>query len=168
MLNWKSPKQHGIEERKQRDVRAQPECQGKDDNHAKRRILAQEAKAIAKVLKKFFQPAHAARVAAFFLALLDSAQIEQGGAARFVGAEAIGDALFGSALEVIAQFLVQFILDCAPSKQRTNAERNDMEPAFETHAHASFKFMTATIAVERRSHWPASMLSCFRPILVSA
>jgi hypothetical protein len=122
----------------------------------------------SEVLEKFFQPAHAAGITAFFLALLDPARIEQGGAARLLSAKAIGDALFRFALEMIAQFLVQFVLDRASPEQRTNPERNGMEPAFEIHAHASFKFMTATIAVERRSHWPASMLSCFRPILVSA
>ena len=95
-------KQHAIEERKQRGIRAQPECQGKDDNRAESGILAQQAKAVANVLEKFFQPAHAPHVAAFLLALLDSAQLEQRRAACFLNAEATCDALFRSALEMIA------------------------------------------------------------------
>ena len=68
---------------------AEREDKKRDDGEAG--LLAEGAKRVARVLRKVFEPAGAAGVAAFFFDLLGAAECEAGAAMGFFGSGAVRD-----------------------------------------------------------------------------
>jgi hypothetical protein len=78
------PKEHDIDEAKNRGVRADSERERQNRDGSEAGILAQHARAEAHILPQGFEPHAWARAANFFLHLFDSAHLDARGAPRFL------------------------------------------------------------------------------------
>src|SRR6516162_567711 len=76
---------------------------------------------------------HAARVAALFLAQLQSTHRAQRSSARVFRGHALREELLGLALEVILKLFVEFPLDAMAAEERAQPQWNRVDPMFEAH-----------------------------------
>jgi hypothetical protein len=74
-------------------------------------------------LKRGFDDAHAARVAAIFFGKFDAAEFAAGFAASFFGAEACGDVLLRFLFEVMLELIAQLPFHLITAKEGAQAER---------------------------------------------
>src|SRR5262249_44715535 len=116
----------------------------------------------AQVLDPVLDEGEATHVAAFLLALLHGTESACGGEAGLFQGKAGGEALLDLALPVVAQLLVQLLLDPSPEEQRAKTQPEPGEPPH--HPLLTIREMAA----ERRSHCSASRPSSLRPARVSA
>ena len=114
MLHRQRAQNDAVEKGKQRRVRADPKRDREDYHRAKQRSFPHQARTKADVLQKFLNPAHAARVATFFLPLFDSAEFQQGHTSRRLDGQPVCNAFLRSSFDVIAQFFVKFLFNVAP------------------------------------------------------
>ncbi len=84
---------------------AEREDEERDDGEA--RLLAEGAEGVAGVLRKIFEPAGAAGVAAFFFDLFGAAEGEAGAAMSFFGSGAGGDQVLLVLFDVEEEFFVE-------------------------------------------------------------
>src|SRR5215472_2535634 len=76
---------------------------------------------------------HAARVAALFLAELQSTHRAQRSSARVFRGHALREELLGLALEVILKLFVEFLLDAMAAEEGAQPQWNRVDPMFEAH-----------------------------------
>jgi hypothetical protein len=83
--------------------------------------------------KKILDPVDLARVAAFFLALLETTNRTKGSAAGFIGGHAGRDELAGFLLDVIGELFAQCLIDLRATKEGAKAQRQSVKPMFDAH-----------------------------------
>ncbi len=130
---WQRTQQHGIDDAEDRRVRADAQRQREDGNQGESGILQQHSRAVTKILQQVLDEADSSHIAAFLLSLLNTAQGAQGSVARLLRCHAFSDIFLNLPLEVIADLLVQFLLDLLAAEQGAQPQRDRVEPAFETH-----------------------------------
>src|SRR5215510_2093108 len=86
-----------------------------------------------KILYQVFNQLHSSHIAALLLTPLDAAHREQRGVARLLRRHAFGDVFFNLPIDVIAELLVQFLLDLRAAKERSKPQWQGVEPVFDTH-----------------------------------
>ena len=121
-------------------------------------VALKSAPAVANILRDFFEPARAARVAADLLDLIEAAELQPGAAAGFVVAEALREAVRDQAIEVIAELGVELVLESIPPEQ-------PCEPVHDPSL--SDVLRIAPTACVRRRQLCASAAMCARPFAVS-
>src|SRR5207302_11363704 len=102
-------------------------------NRGKAEILAQHSQSKAQILNEVLNPVHAARVPAFLLGLLDTTQVESRAAVRLFLRHPLCDVFLGFSFEVVAQFVVQFLIRPRPAKQRPQPQWNREQPMLRSH-----------------------------------
>src|SRR5438128_4421275 len=92
------------------NCRVESDSQSQRENYggSKSWILAQHAQAIAKVLDEAFDEVNAARVAALFFCMLDTAKLDARASQRLLARHAAAHQIFGDRLDMETQFRIHF------------------------------------------------------------
>jgi hypothetical protein len=104
--------------------RADTEGEGQDGNDGETRRFAQHAHTEVQILYEILNPIYAAGIATLLFAFFDSAHFEECLAARFFQRQTVGSVLFSPSLDMVSQFLIQFLVCLSSAKQRTQPQRN--------------------------------------------
>jgi hypothetical protein len=159
---------HGIDAKKEHVVdreyhRDEPEaqCHRRDDRQSGERRTTERAERVADVASQVVDDTRAASVATLVGGKRHRAEARDRPGASIDGAQTGGDVLLGLALDVERELLVELAFDTPGSGESAHAQ----EQIAEIHGHASF--ITRPMAVDMRSHSPASTASCRRPAEVS-
>src|ERR671923_98870 len=177
ILDRQGGPQRRAKERKYCSVRADAEGEGEDGGRRKAGGFAQHAEAVTQILHHILNPVDAAGVAAFFLGLLETAEVEAGAAMRIFLCQPLREIFLGFSLEVVAQLVVQFLVGLRAAKQRPQPQGNREQPMLRSHtphlrfapiyllarAHASFSLITREMALESLPQLSASFSRWRRP-----
>src|SRR5436309_15040974 len=92
----------------------------------------------------------AAGVASFLFGLLDTAQVESRAVVRLFLRHPLCDVFLGFSFEVVAQFVVQFLIRPRPAKQRPQPQWNREQPMLRSHSPALlYSYLRATMGSTR-------------------
>src|SRR5450631_2957792 len=91
----------------------------------------------------------------------------QRGKACFLFAHPTGLILVGLSFDVVPQLFIEILILAVAHQQRTQTQRNCVQPVLESHLHTSVNRNTPEIAAEIRSQLAASFLRCRLPSRVS-
>ena len=159
----------GVQCGEDRGGRADAEAEREHRRSRQARRTAQAARREAKVAPHLVDDADATRIAALLLALLDAVERSLRRVLRLLRRPAAGPLLSDLARQVEADLIVEVLFDPASTEDRSEPERNGVEPVLPSHRRqASSSRTTWEIAEDRRSHWAVSFWRCRRPSLVSA
>src|SRR5262249_1262509 len=114
-------------------IRADAERQREGGHSRETGIFAHSAQPEMDVLRQVFNQSYSPGIAALLLTPLDASHGAQRGIARLLRRHAFGDVFLDLPIEVIAEFLIQLLLDLAAAKERAQPQRRGIKPVFETH-----------------------------------
>ena len=107
--------------------------------------------------------AHAPRVPARFLRLLDAAEGADRSQACLFGGHASGDIRRDAPVDVIADLVVELLLDTSASEDRSQLKPKSGHQAPQPHRYNSFNLTTLEMAPASRSQSATSRSSARRP-----
>ena len=161
MVHGQYAKEETIDDRKDRGVGADTECQGADHDGGERALTAEDPERIAHVARQVIEERSMPPGANAFLDLIDAAEFHEREPPRFGGCEAVLDLVGGGHVDEGAHFVIQALLGAIAVNDPREDGRETMQ---EFHAPSS----TLAIANDTRSHRRRCSSSCFRPLAVSA
>ena len=145
--------------------RAEADAEREDSDH--RRGGNRRARAVtgreAKVLNRVLEHVHAPHVPARFLRLLDAAKGAQRRLARLLARHAAGDIRRHAPVDVVADLLVELLLDASAAEDRSQAKPQSGQQAPQPHRYNSFNLTTREMAPASRSQSAISRSSARRP-----
>ena len=133
IVNRQEPQPDGVEQLKDGGVRADAERERQDRHGREDRTAAQEPQSIPQVAHRVLGDADPALIAAVVLVQRDAAQGAKGRATRLRGGHAALEVEVDLPIEVVLQFVIELALDRVPLEQRSQAKREHIAPAVETH-----------------------------------
>ena len=110
-----------------------PSAQDDDRREGESAMVEQLTDREAQILGAAIDEGHVAHVPALFLPLLDAAEGAQRGAACVLARHSLGHIRFDAPLEMIANLIVQVLLDAAAADERSPAQRHDVEQTQQAH-----------------------------------
>ncbi len=161
-LHGVDAKQDDVVDREHHGDEPEAECHRRDDGEGGERRAGERAERVEDVAREVIDEGDATGVTALIGSQRHRSEARARPAASLDRPQSCGDVLLRLALDMKREFLVELALDAAGSQQRANAQE---EIADVHRAHASF--ITRPMAVDMRSHSPASTASCRRPGTVS-
>ncbi len=160
-----------VDDREDRDVRADPEGKDDDGDEGEAAVAAQGAQGVAEVLHQDIERGQTACGALLLPGLLDAAEADECLAARLLGREAALEILFDREIEMGSELLVEVgiadrFVEKGTHASESGAQRGDHSaPSMERTGDCA---STRPITSERRRQSAASRASCFRPLRVMA
>ena len=112
--------QHTVDHAEDCGVGADPEAERDDRKNGEARALTKSANAVLHVLDEVLEPAHAARVACFFLVLFHRSKIPHRSRTRRLGGHALADVLVGFHLDVKTHFRIELAVHAGAVAQCTH------------------------------------------------
>ena len=125
--------QHAVHDGEDRRARADPERECERGNNRETRCAPQESQRVAGVASKLVEPGDAPGVATLVLPALDAAHRPQGQCSCLVGRHSARDVLLDLAFYMVAELLVELLLDAGATEERPQAERYGVDPVFDAH-----------------------------------
>ena len=153
---WHRTADERPDEQKWRCAEADAEREDPDHRRGGNRRAGEVTGCEAEVLNRVFDHVHTSHVPARFLRLFDAAEGAQGSLARLLGRHPAGDIRRDTAVDVVADLVVEFLFDAGTANDRSQSKPQGGQQAPQPHCYNSFNLTTREIAPERRSQWANS------------
>jgi hypothetical protein len=151
--NWKLPEEDVIDDAEDGRVRTNAKRQGDQRDSEKAGTVQEGPPSVADILEQLVDQLRAPHVATLLFSLLEAAHRAHRSIASFVGRHALRDVRFDSPFNVVAELIVEFLLDLIAAEHRPNTQRQRGGRTQQAHVYTCFNRITREIAADSRSQF---------------